>query len=162
MSGLETERPRDPGAPISSKNYHATTTSVNSSSQSRAADNRSALEVARWLVDHPAVSCVLHPGLECHPQHGLALKQMTGYGGKFSFRLRGGEKAVFRALERVRLLTLAESLGGVESLIEHPVTMTHVSMAAEVRNAMGITSDPVRISVGLEDVLADLAYALQG
>jgi cystathionine gamma-lyase len=127
--------------------------------------NRNAQTVARWLAEHPAVAGVLHPGLECHPQHDLARKQMSGYGGTFSFRLRDGEAAVFRTLERVRLLTLAESLGGVESLIEHPATMTHVSMAAEVRNAMGITPDLIRISVGLEDVadiLADLDQALQG
>ena len=80
------------------------------------------------MSEHPAVAEVLHPGLECHPQYALGRKQMTGYGGTFSFRLRGGQVAVFRALERVQLLTLAESLGGVESLIEHPVTMTHASM----------------------------------
>jgi cystathionine gamma-lyase len=122
--------------------------------------DRNALEIARWLSDQPAVERVLHPGLESHPQHALARKQMRGYGGTFSFRLRGGEEAVLRALGRVRLFTLAESLGGVESLIEHPTTMTHSSMPKEVREAMGITPDLIRISVGLEDV-ADLTDDLR-
>jgi cystathionine gamma-lyase len=80
---------------------------------------------------------------------------MSGYGGTFSFRVRGGQDEVFRLLGNVRLFTLAESLGGVESLIEHPYTMTHVSVPAEIREAMGITPDLIRISVGIEDV-ADL------
>jgi cystathionine gamma-lyase len=125
--------------------------------------NRNALEVARWLERHPKVSAVLHPGLPSHPQHQLALRQMRGFGGTFSFRLRAGESAVFRLLERVRVFTLAESLGGVESLIEHPVTMTHVSVARDVLDGMGITPDLVRISVGIEDVqdlIADLESAL--
>jgi cystathionine gamma-lyase len=125
---------------------------------------RNALAIAEWLSGHAAVARVLHPGLSCHPQHDLARKQMRGYGGTFSFRLRGGEEAVFRALGRVRVFTLAESLGGVESLIEHPATMTHASMPAEVRRAMGITPDLIRVSVGLEDVtdlIADLSQALQ-
>lgn len=126
--------------------------------------NRNGLAVAQWLAEHPAVAAVHHPGLDSHPQHRLALTQMTGYGGTFSFRLRGGEPAVFRVLERVRLLTLAESLGGVESLIEHPSTMTHASMTAEARLAMGITPDLIRISVGLEDaadIVGDLDQALK-
>jgi cystathionine beta-lyase/cystathionine gamma-synthase len=127
--------------------------------------NRNALAVANWLSGHAAVERVLHPGLACHPQHDLARRQMRGYGGTFSFRLRGGQDAVFRALERVRVFTLAESLGGVESLIEHPTTMTHASMPADVREQMGITPDLIRVSVGLEDVsdlIADLDQALQG
>lgn len=126
--------------------------------------NRNALAVAEWLSGHAAVECVLHPGLGSHPQHELARKQMRGYGGTFSFRLRDGEEAVLRALGRVRVFTLAESLGGVESLIEHPATMTHVSMPKEVRDEMGITSDLIRVSVGLEDVtdlIADLSQALE-
>jgi cystathionine gamma-lyase len=125
--------------------------------------NRSALAVARWLEAHPQVAAVLHPGLESHPQHALALRQMSGFGGTFSFRLKGGQPAVFRMLESVRLFTLAESLGGVESLIEHPVTMTHASVPAEALAAMGVTPDLVRISVGLEDLedlVADLDSAL--
>jgi cystathionine gamma-lyase len=126
--------------------------------------NRNALAVARRLEGHPKLRKVLHPGLESHPQHDLARKQMTGYGGTFSFRLRGGQDEVFRLLSGVRIFTLAESLGGVESLIEHPATMTHVSVPADVRDAMGITPDLVRISVGLEDsrdLIADLESALQ-
>jgi len=127
--------------------------------------NRNALAVARWLERQPKVSGVLHPGLERHPQHALAKKQMSGYGGTFSFRLRGGQDAVFRLLERVQVFTLAESLGGVESLIEHPVTMTHVSVDPAALQKMGITPDLVRISVGIEDVedlISDLERALAG
>ncbi len=125
--------------------------------------NRNALAVARWLDAHPKIAAVLHPGLESHPQHDLATRQMRGYGGTFSFRLKGGQPAVLRLLEAVRLFTLAESLGGVESLIEHPVTMTHASVPSEALAAMGITPDLVRISVGLEDLedlIADLDSAL--
>ena len=125
--------------------------------------NRNALEIARWLSGHAAVGRVLHPGLESHPQHQLARQQMRGYGGTFSFGLCGGEAAALRALGRVRVFTLAESLGGVESLIEHPATMTHASMPKEVREAMGITPDLIRVSVGLEDtadLIDDLAHAL--
>jgi cystathionine gamma-lyase len=125
--------------------------------------NRNALAVARWLESRPEISAVLHPGLESHPQHELALKQMRGFGGTFSFRLAGGEEAALRLLGRVRVFTLAESLGGVESLIEHPLTMTHVSVPRETLDAMGIGPDLVRVSVGLEDVqdlIADLEAAL--
>jgi cystathionine gamma-lyase len=93
----------------------------------------------------------------------LALRQMRGFGGTFSFRVKGGQDAAFRLLERVRVFTLAESLGGVESLIEHPVTMTHASVAPAILDRMGITPDLVRISVGIEDVedlIADLDAAL--
>jgi len=127
--------------------------------------NRNALEIARWLEKHPRVSAVLHPGLESHPQHALALKQARGYGGTFSFRARGGEDAVKRFLSRCRVFTLAESLGGVESLIEHPTTMSHASVPPDVQSKMGITPDLIRISVGLEDVgdlIADLDAALAG
>jgi cystathionine gamma-lyase len=127
--------------------------------------NRNALQIARWLEKHPKVSAVLHPGLESHPQHGLALRQARGFGGTFSFRLRGGEDAVKQLLARCRIFTLAESLGGVESLIEHPSTMTHASVPRNVQLQMGITPDLIRISVGLEDVsdlIADLDGALAG
>jgi cystathionine beta-lyase/cystathionine gamma-synthase len=125
--------------------------------------NRNALAVARWLDRHAKVAGVLHPGLESHPQHALAQKQMSGYGGTFSFRLRGGQDAAFHLLDRVRLFILAESLGGVESLIEHPVTMTHASVAPDALLRMGITPDLVRVSVGIEDVedlISDLDQAL--
>ena len=127
------------------------------------AHNRNALGLAHWLEAHPKVAAVLHPGLESHPQHALALKQTTGFGGTFSFRLNGGKDAVFSALSRVKLFTLAESLGGVESLIEHPFTMTHVSMPESVRRQVGITEDLVRVSVGiehLEDLIADMKQAI--
>jgi cystathionine beta-lyase/cystathionine gamma-synthase len=127
--------------------------------------NRNALEIARWLEKHPKVSAVLHPGLESHPQHELALRQARGFGGTFSFRLRGGEEAVKQVLSRCRIFTLAESLGGVESLIEYPSTMSHASVPRDVQLQMGITPDLIRISVGLEDVsdlLADLDGALAG
>jgi len=127
--------------------------------------NRNALAIAHWLEQRPEVSEVRHPGLESHPQHALALRQMSGYGGTFSFRLDGGQDAVFQLLERVRLFTLAESLGGVESLIEHPVTMTHASVDAATLAQMGIGSDLIRVSIGIEDVedlIADLDGALGG
>ena len=125
--------------------------------------NRNALALAHWLERHPAIGQVLHPGLESHPQHSLALRQMTGFGGTFSFRLRGGQPAAFHLLERVRLFTLAESLGGVESLIEHPVTMTHASLEPATLERMGITPDLIRVSTGIEDIddlIADLEAAL--
>ena len=126
--------------------------------------NRNALAIAQWLEKHPKVAAVLHPGLASHPQHELALRQMRGFGGTFSFRVRGGQEAVFRMLERCRIFTLAESLGGVESLIDHPATMTHVSIPPEVRLAMGIGDDLIRLSVGIEDLddlVADLEQALE-
>jgi cystathionine gamma-lyase len=129
------------------------------------AHNRNALAIAQWLEQRPEVSEVRHPGLESHPQHALALRQMSGYGGTFSFRLHGGQDAVFRMLERVRIFALAESLGGVESLIEHPVTMTHASVDAASLAQMGITADLIRVSIGIEDVedlIADLDAALGG
>ena len=126
--------------------------------------NRNALAVAQWLSRHPKIESVLHPGLPSHPQHGLALEQMRGYGGTFSFRVRGGQEAAFQMLAGVRIFTLAESLGGVESLIEHPVTMTHASVPAEVRERMGLSPNLIRISVGLEDLddlIDDLSAALE-
>jgi len=122
--------------------------------------NRNALEIARWLERHPKISRVHHPGLPSHPQHALALRQMTGFGGTFSFRVRGGQEEAFRLLGNVKVFTLAESLGGVESLIEHPYTMTHVSVPPDIRESMGITPDLIRISVGIEDV-ADLIEDLE-
>ena len=127
------------------------------------AHNRNALHLARWLEAHPKISQVLHPGLESHPQHALAKRMMSGTGGTFSFRVKGGRAEAFRMLSSVKLHTLAESLGGVESLIEHPSTMTHASMPEEVRKAVGITEDLIRISVGIEhieDLVADLKQAL--
>jgi cystathionine gamma-lyase len=125
--------------------------------------NTNALAVAKYLQKHPKIREVLHPGLESHPQHALALKQQTGFGGTFSFRVKGGRDECWRFLAACKLFILAESLGGVESLIEQPTTMTHASMPKEVRDAIGITDDLVRVSVGLEhidDLIADLDQAL--
>jgi len=128
------------------------------------AHNRNALDLARWLQAHPKVAEVLHPGLKSHPQHALALRQMTGFGGTFSFRVKGGRAEAFRLLGNVHLFTLAESLGGVESLIEHPCTMTHASMPEQVRCSVGITEDLIRVSTGIEhidDLIDDLSSAFE-
>jgi cystathionine gamma-synthase len=116
--------------------------------------------IAEYLLGHPAVSQVLYPGLPDHPGHDIAAKQMSGPGGMLSFRLAAGEEAALRACERARLFTLAESLGGVESLIEHPHRMTHASAAG---SPLEVPADLVRLSVGIEDaddLLADLEQAL--
>jgi cystathionine gamma-lyase len=121
--------------------------------------------VARWLEKQPGVQRVFYPGLPSHPQHDLAKRQMQGgYGGMISAVLEGGEARSRKFLERCQLFTLAESLGGVESLIEHPALMTHASIPAEKRAAIGIDDGLVRLSVGVEDVndlLADLKQALR-
>lgn len=125
--------------------------------------NRNALRLAEWLEAHPKIERVLHPGLKSHPQHELALKQMTGFGGTFSFRVKGGQDEAFRLLSNVKIFTLAESLGGVESLIEHPWTMTHISMPEDVRRQIGITGNLIRVSTGIEhieDLLEDMKNAL--
>lgn len=122
-----------------------------------------ALALAEWLEHHPKVERVIYPGLASHPQHALARRQMRGFGGMVSMVLRGGEREARRFLERCELFTLAESLGGVESLIEHPGIMTHASVPADVRAQLGIGDALVRLSVGIEDVddlRADLAQAL--
>ncbi|MBA2389656.1 MAG: PLP-dependent transferase, partial [Geodermatophilaceae bacterium] len=124
---------------------------------------QNALQVARWLEEHPRVERVLYPGLPSHPQHKLAMRQQSGSGGMITLFLRGDLEDARRFLSAVRLFTLAESLGGVESLIEHPAIMTHASVPRERREAIGLTDTLVRISVGLEhidDLLADLAQAL--
>jgi cystathionine gamma-synthase len=116
--------------------------------------------VANMLVAHPAVTRVYYPGLSSHPGHGVAKEQMRGYGGMVSFRLHGGEPAAVGACARTRLFTLGESLGGVESLIEHPARMTHASVAG---SALEVPADLVRLSVGIEDaadLIADLEQAL--
>lgn len=124
----------------------------------------SALAIARRLERHPAVERVIYPGLESHPQHALARRQMTGgFGGIISAVVRGGLEKSRSMLERVQIFTLAESLGGVESLIEHPAIMTHASIPAEQRAALGISDGLVRLSVGVEDaedLMADLEQAL--
>ena len=126
------------------------------------AHNENALAIAHWLERHPKVEAVLHPGLTSHPQHDLALRQMTGFGGTFSFRVKGNQDQTLKLLSAVKLFTLAESLGGVESLIEHPWTMTHISVPETARRAMGITENLIRVSVGIEhidDLIDDLTQA---
>jgi cystathionine gamma-lyase len=126
--------------------------------------NRNALAIGHWLQEHAKVSEVLHPGLDSHPQRELALRQMSGFGGTFSVRLSANREAIFRFLAGLQLFTLAESLGGVESLIDHPATMTHISIPENVRVGMGITDNLIRLSVGIEDVqdlIADLDQALR-
>ena len=122
-----------------------------------------AQELAYWLEQQPQVARVYYPGLQSHPQHALARRQMQGYGGMISLDLRADLAGTRRFLEAVRIFTLAESLGGVESLIEHPAIMTHASIPAEIRAELGIGDSLVRLSVGVEDVddlRADLAQAL--
>jgi len=112
----------------------------------------SALEIARWLDKHPAIERVIYPGLKSHPQHALAKRQMEGFGGIISVEVKGGLRKARRMLERCTLFALAESLGGVESLIEHPAIMTHASVPPANRKRLGISDGLVRLSVGVEDV----------
>lgn len=121
---------------------------------------QNAMEIAHYLEKHPKVEKVLYPGLESHPQHAIARKQMTGFGGMITFFIKGGLPQARTFLEKVKLFTLAESLGGVESLIEHPAIMTHASVPAETRKELGIHDNLVRVSVGIED-LADLKADLE-
>ena len=116
--------------------------------------------LAEWLAAHPAVEHVIYPGLKSHPQHQLAARQMDGFGGMVSVYLKGGLEAAQRFCERTELFALAESLGGVESLVNHPAIMTHASVPAERRAQLGITDNLVRLSVGVEDV-DDLQLELQ-
>ena len=123
-----------------------------------------ALHIAAWLERHPKVERVIYPGLPSHPQHELARRQMRGFGGMIGAVVRGGLAEVTRFLTRCQVFVLAESLGGVESLIEHPAIMTHASVPPEVRRDLGIDDGLVRLSVGIEDVedlVADLAQALE-
>jgi len=123
----------------------------------------SGLELAKWLSDQPGVAKVIHPGLESHPQHAVAAKQMDGFGGMISVEIEGGLPASRAFLETTRVFTLAESLGGVESLIEHPALMTHGAVPPQKRAALGISDGLIRLSVGLEaieDLRSDLERAL--
>jgi cystathionine beta-lyase/cystathionine gamma-synthase len=123
-----------------------------------------AMRIAERLARHPKVDSVIYPGLASHPQHALAKRQMRGFGGMLSMRTKGSLDETRRFLERCELFALAESLGGVESLIEHPAIMTHASLPADVRAALGITDNLVRLSVGIEDgddLIADLERALE-
>jgi methionine-gamma-lyase len=124
---------------------------------------RSAMEIARWLERQPEVKTVRYIGLESHPQHDLAKRQMSGFGSMISFELEGGMEAGRLLMDGVRVATLAVSLGGVETLIEHPASMTHASLSSEERRAAGFSDGLVRYSVGIEDaedLIADLRQAL--
>jgi cystathionine gamma-lyase len=125
--------------------------------------DHNARQVAAFLIDHPRVARVFYPGLPNHPQRELARRQMSGFGGMISFEVTGGLEPARRVVERTQLFTLAESLGGVESLIELPAAMTHASIPAETRRAHGVADGLVRISVGIEDaadLISDLDQAL--
>jgi O-succinylhomoserine (thiol)-lyase len=127
------------------------------------AHETNATALAKFLDAHPRVERVYYPGLPTHPQHALAKSQQRGFGAMLSFDLAGGEAAVFRLVERLRLYAFAESLGGVESLIEHPASMSHAAMSPEAQAAAGIGAGLTRVSVGIEDerdLVADMAQAL--
>jgi len=122
-----------------------------------------AMKVARFLEGHPKVAWVRYPGLASHPQHEVAKKQMSGFGGMLSFGIKGGIEAGRRLMDGVELCSLAVSLGAVDTLIQHPASMTHADVPAAVRKKTGITDDLVRLSVGIEDaedIIADLDQAL--
>jgi len=122
-----------------------------------------ALKIAQFLENHPKVRKVIYPGLSSHPQHELAKRQMAGFGGIVTFFIKGGLEAARKFLERVKVFSLAESLGGVESLIEHPAIMTHASLPKEIREKIGISDELIRVSVGIEnidDLIDDLKNAL--
>ena len=126
------------------------------------AHEQNAFKIAAFLEGHPKVERVVYPGLKSHPQHELATKQMKGHGGMITFFLKGGIDESRRFLENVKLFALAESLGGVESLVDHPAIMTHASIPKQVREELGIFDNLIRLSVGIEDtqdLVADLEYA---
>jgi cystathionine gamma-lyase len=128
------------------------------------AHEANAMAIAKFLESHPKVEKVAYPGLPSHPQHSLAKEQMLGMGGMITFYIKGGMEAARTFLESVSVFSLAESLGGVESLIEHPAIMTHASVPAENRKALGIDDSLIRLSVGiedLEDLMADLKAAFE-
>ncbi len=123
-----------------------------------------AMAVAKYLKAHPAVKRVYYPGLPSHPGHDIAKRQMKGFGGVVSFEVKGGIEAVHAFLRRVKIFHLAESLGGVASLAEHPASMSHASMPADIREKVGITEGLIRLSVGIEnieDLTEDLEQALR-
>jgi cystathionine gamma-lyase len=127
------------------------------------AHQENALAIADYVSKHPKIEKAVYPGLKSHPQHELAKRQMSGFGGIVTIVLKGGMKETRTFLENVRLFSLAESLGGVESLVNHPAIMTHASVPVETRNALGFTDSLVRLSVGIEtqaDLIRDLEHAL--
>jgi cystathionine gamma-lyase len=120
---------------------------------------KNATKIAYYLQEHPKVERVIYPGLKSHPQHDIAATQMKGFGGMITFLLKGGLEESRRFLENVKLFSLAESLGGVESLVDHPAIMTHASIPKNVREGLGIYDNLIRLSVGIEDcddLIADL------
>jgi cystathionine gamma-lyase/cystathionine beta-lyase len=124
---------------------------------------KNAIKIANYLKGHPAVKRVFYPGLESHPGHDIARRQMKGFGGVVSLELKGGVEAVNSLLKKTRIFALAESLGGAASLIEQPATMSHASMPEDFKEAVGITVELVRLSIGLEDsddLIEDLEQAL--
>jgi methionine-gamma-lyase len=122
--------------------------------------NLAAQQIAEYLEKHPKIARVHYPGLASHPQHELAKKQMSGYGAVISFELKGGYAAGEKMVNSIKIFSLAVSLGGVESLIEHPASMTHSELSEEDQLKAGISPGLIRISVGLEDV-NDLMEALE-
>ncbi|MBL8511288.1 MAG: PLP-dependent transferase [Betaproteobacteria bacterium] len=123
----------------------------------------SALQIAQWLESHPLVDKVIYPGLVSHPQHALACRQMAGFGGMVTVILKGNLEQARLFLERLKVFVCAESLGGVESLAEHPAIMTHASIPANIRQSLGISDSLVRLSVGVEsvdDLIGDIQQAL--
>jgi cystathionine gamma-lyase len=127
-----------------------------------AAHEKNAMKIAQYLERHPKVERVVYPGLKSHPEHAIAKKQMLGFGGMITFFLKGDIKASKKFLTKVKLFALAESLGGVESLIEHPAIMTHASVPKNVRESIGLTDNLIRLSVGIEnvdDLIEDLDQA---
>jgi cystathionine gamma-lyase len=122
-----------------------------------------AMKLAEFLGGHPKVAKVTYPGLRSHPQHDLARRQMKGFGGMMTFDIKGGLEAARSFLRAVKIFACAESLGGVESLIEHPAIMTHASVPKETREQLGISDGLIRLSVGVEDaqdLIDDLKQAL--
>lgn len=128
------------------------------------AHETNAKKIANFLEAHPKVERVIYPGLKSHPQHKIAKKQMSGFGGMVTFFVKGGLKESKKFLENTKLFALAESLGGVESLVDHPAIMTHASIPKKVREELGIFDNLIRLSVGIEDsedLIADLEHALK-
>jgi O-succinylhomoserine (thiol)-lyase len=122
-----------------------------------------AMQIAEWLEQHSSVKKVYYPGLESHPQHRIAKQQMSLFGGMISFELNASHAQTIRCLENLKLFTLAESLGGVESLVVHPASMTHAAIPADIRQKIGISDDLIRLSVGIEhvsDLINDLNQAI--
>jgi cystathionine beta-lyase len=125
--------------------------------------SENAMKLATWLAKHPKVKKVYYPGLKSHPQHALAKRQMAMFGGMISVELNLNLAETKKMLSRCKIFILAESLGGIESLIEHPAIMTHASLPAEKRQALGISDSLIRLSVGIEaveDLQADLIQAI--